>query len=48
MDQENGWYDGATDSIILSAHITADVPHGVKLVKSGVVYIGIRIRGHSF
>jgi hypothetical protein len=32
MDQENGWYDGPTDSIIISAHIAADAPLGVKLV----------------
>jgi amino acid transporter len=30
MNPELGWYDEATDSIILQAHIKADAPHGVE------------------
>jgi hypothetical protein len=30
MDPEKGWYDEATDSIILSVDFTADEPQGIK------------------
>jgi hypothetical protein len=30
MDPEKGWYDKATDSIILHVHVTADEPQGIK------------------
>jgi hypothetical protein len=30
MNPELGWYDEATGSVILQAHIKADAPHGVK------------------
>jgi hypothetical protein len=30
MDPQKGWYDEATDSIILYLHVTAEALHGVK------------------